>query len=323
MQAEPLPQEILLHIFECAVGFIPGYLNVNALQRSYERNATLRMCALVCKDWAAAAQDVLFRDISLGVTTLTENDPSNVHAGRGGTTAPALQSLIATLETFRAVPRRVRALHLGIGTGDTQFCDRTRRLQWIRHGPASQVIRAVTLCPDLVHLCVAIGVKPEDDDDEMSFSSRTLAPLKTASLPNLQQLSVRANETDLFAASVWKTTMYPNTLSVNALIASLADRLTFLQVNTLLPEDEDMPDHSLIPPLPPLPRLETFFGNGLRHDRTALATNAPLLHRGDYRDIDFLPPTVRWDMLWFVWPGRRVLGLARRMVGQGHSLIGY
>lgn len=78
-----------------------------------QRNATLAACALLCKAWTSAAQNVLFRDITLGVTTDMladdideQHDPSEEVYGplgrrRQGRTAPAIQILIAVLDGLR------------------------------------------------------------------------------------------------------------------------------------------------------------------------------------------------------------------------------
>ena len=149
---------------------IPIEIVMNILETAYEdedhhSNASLyTTCALVCKDWSVISQKLLFRNVSLRSQTAyiafqAAVDRSTV---RGRMLGDAVQEMQVTLDHNQPYRLSQRSF-----------------------------ARAVTFCPNLMHLGVALYGKPEDGEDLVgepavdrlkrsapSFDKRTLEILR-------------------------------------------------------------------------------------------------------------------------------------------------
>ncbi|KZW00778.1 hypothetical protein EXIGLDRAFT_830443 [Exidia glandulosa HHB12029] len=289
-----LPPEVLLLVFENADGYIPGFIDPDALRCASERNATLAACAVVCKSWAAPAQMTLFRDITLGITTDNVDEEEVAHHAdneRPGSTTPALTSLVRTLEEFRdngsKIPHNIRAVHFYIGETDMLNFNPDFEVDYVIHGSPAAVFRAIALCPGLVHLSITLGLYHEDDDRSAApmFSAEDIAMLKgiAGDLPNLRQLSLQMpNDTDLVMHSGYCFTSYE---SANTIIAALSDRITLLDVSIRRADDVggDWPsddDEAGGGAIDAFPKLHTFRSAGDTYNiRTTILRHAPCLRR--------------------------------------------
>lgn len=306
-----LPMELWTKIFEAAINHNTAYVDVYALRQAYERNTTLTACALVRKDWAAPAQALLFRDISLGVIV----DPANSSVVgdayelerplRPGHTDSTLKSLISTLEAFHisgsAIPSAVRALHLCVGHTEVDRPRAARHnsdtMDHIVHGSPADVARAISLCTGLVHLSFFIGAF---ERGHLDFSDANLALLRSAHLPHLRHLSV-----DSYNYQGWQFDFSgysnPDVTPAHQLIATFAHQLTILDVK--FNRDCHLDDGD---PLPPLPRLRTLRIDGETENiREAVSATAAQL---EHIVVTWpsLPPevyTIRELTLDFLWRG--------------------
>lgn len=281
----------MLTIFECAVDYIPGYVDADALQNGYTRNAILTSSALVSKAWALPAQKVLFRDISLGVRGSNiayeiyqsgSDDDGEEFDGeryRPGRTGPALRSLITALEAFRdagsAIPRHVRALHLCIGHTSAEGFNPKLSADHIIHGSPADVLRAVSLCPGLIHFSLVVGVYHPDDNDFAVFPPDGLAMLGKANLRNLRHLSVQTEADEEFFIQRYRYN-WPLSKAAYQIIAALAPHITLLDTHLEFGDGEDIIDA----PLPVFPKLHTLYSTcWTTHLQEAIRSRAPSLHR--------------------------------------------
>ncbi|KZW00851.1 hypothetical protein EXIGLDRAFT_761406 [Exidia glandulosa HHB12029] len=275
-----LPDEIWLSVFEMAVAFSPDFIDLCVLRDGRERNRTLASCALVCRSWAPLAQKVLFRDISLGVVTVPPREESGdsdhededdywsdeEDGGRKptGETAPSLWSLIATLRALRErhspIPDNVRALHVTLGrTGGKMEGNGVRALieePYVNHCSPTDVARAVSLCPRLLHLSITIGATdPETDGHNSTAFNQEDFDLMGGTLSQLRQLSIRVMSNFEFCEH-WLT--MPRWTAGHQLIRVTARSLLFLQMEVYSDiDDPDEPHFDDVRELPDLPRLRS------------------------------------------------------------------